>query len=112
MARTVQAVIDRVSVLLQDEDNVRYTVPQLRGHIVDAIVEARTVRPDLFVGEYTVPLPDDLEPADTLPVPDQFFAAIAMYVAGMAELRDDEFAIDGRAITLQSMYAKKLTTGV
>ena len=112
MARTVQAVIDRVQQLLNDARGVRYPPEQLRAHIVDAIVEARSVRPDLFVDEYTVPLPDTLLQGDVLPLPDQFFASVCMYVAGMAELRDDEFAVDGRAMTLQQMFARKLTTGV
>lgn len=112
MARKVQAVTDRVQQLLNDARGVRYPLDQLRGYVVDAVVEARSVRPDLFVGEYAVPLPDTLEQDDPLPLPDQFFAAVCMYVAGIAELRDDEFAVDGRAMTLQQMFARKLTTGV
>ena len=112
MPRTVQDVTNRVQQLLNDARGVRYPLEQLRTHIVDAIVEARSVRPDLFVDGYTLPLPDSLEQGDVLPLPDQFFATVAMYVAGMAELRDDEFAVDGRAMTLQQMFARKLTTGV
>ena len=112
MARTVQDVINRVQTMLQDKRGVRYTEPELCGHTLDAVVEARSVRPDLFVSQYSAPLPDRLEPGDALPIPDQLFASVCMYVAGMAELRDDEFAVDGRAMTLQQMLARKLTTGV
>jgi hypothetical protein len=112
MARTVQAVIDRVGEILQDADHVRYPVPQLIQHVVDAITHARAVRPDLFVASYTTPLPDTLTLTQDLPLPDQFFVAVCYYVVGSAELRDDEFAVDGRAMTLQQALTKKLVSGM
>lgn len=111
MARKVQDVLTRAREVLQDAAGVRYTDTELVSHTMDALLQCRSVRPDLFVGQYETPLPDTLVPADTLPVPDQFFAAIALYVAGSAELRDDEFAVDNRAMTLSSSLAKKLLTG-
>jgi hypothetical protein len=57
-------------------------------------------------------LPDTLPMGAALPVPDNLFATIGSYVAGAAELRDDEFAVDGRAMTLQQQLAKKLVTGM
>lgn len=112
MARTVQAVLTRAAEVLNDESFVRYTQAQLLQHVVDAVVHARSVRPDLFVGQYQNTLPDSLQTTDTLPLPDQFFAAVALYVAGMAELRDDEFAVDGRAMTIQQALTKKLVAGM
>ncbi len=49
--------------------------------------------------------------ADRIPLPDQLYASLVYYVAGRAELRDDEFAVDGRAMTLASMLGKKLIQG-
>lgn len=112
MARTVQGVINRVRELLQDAEGQRYLTEELLQHVVDSVVHARSVRPDLFVGAYTTPLPDALALEDPFPLPDQFFAAAAYYVAGCAELRDDEFAVDNRAMTLQQTYTKKLVSGV
>lgn len=112
MARTVQAVITRVREVLQDADGARYTDLELCAHCVDAIQQARSVRPDLFIGQYAAPLPDVLVPADPLPLPDQLFAAVGYYVSGNAELRDDEFAVDGRAATLSKAYTQKLMQGV
>ena len=112
MARTVQAVVDRALEILQDEAGVRYPEAQLRNYVVDAIVEARSVRPDLFVATYQTPLPDTLEGADPLPLPDQFFNTVCYFVAGKAELRDDEFANDGRAMTLLKSLTAKLTSGM
>lgn len=112
MARTAQAVIDRVREDLQDESGVRYTDPQILSRTVDAIVHARSVRPDLFVDSYATPLPDTLAPAATLPLPDQLFSSLCWYVAGACELRDDEFAVDGRAMTLLQLFSKKLVSGM
>lgn len=112
MARTVQAVLVRAREILNDDAGDRYTDDQLCSYVVDATVEARTIRPDLFVGQYGTPLPDTLLPADPFPLPDQFFAAVGEYVVACAELRDDEWAVDGRAATLRQTLQKKLTTGM
>lgn len=112
MARTVQAVLNRAAEVLNDVAFVRYTQAELLQHVVDAVTLARSVRPDLFVGQYATPLPDTLAVGDTLPLPDQFFAPLALYVAGMAELRDDEFAVDGRAMTISQALSKKLVAGM
>lgn len=112
MARTVQQVYDRAREILQDEAGARYTDPQLQMHLLDALLTVRSVRPDLFINGYETPLPDSLLVTDTLPVPDNLFAAISLYVSGAAELRDDEFAVDGRAMTLAGALAKKLISGI
>ena len=112
MARTVQAVFDRVRELLQDKQGERYLDEELAAHVVDAVVCARAVRPDLFVASYETPLPDTLDPTDTLPLPDQFFAAVCYDVVGAAEERDDEFAVDGRAANLKKALVEKLVTGM
>lgn len=112
MARTVQQLITRVQEILQDANGTRYTVPEITRHTVDALQTARSVRPDLYVGNYDVPLPDTIVATDLLPLPDQFFAAACYYVAGACEMRDDEFAIDNRAMTLQAAFTKKLVAGM
>lgn len=112
MARTVQQVITRAREILQDDDGTRYTDPELLAHVLDALEQVRMVRPDLFIGQYDTPLPDTLDLSTQLPVPDNLFAAIGQYVSGAAELRDDEFAVDGRAMTLQMALTKKLIGGM
>lgn len=117
MARTVQQMLDRVYETLQDMRRVRYPVAQLIGYLNDAVIEARSIRPDLFVGVYDdaivdVPVPVALGAPIPFPLPDQFFPAVCYYVTGRAEMRDDEFAVDGRAATLLSTFGKKLVTGV
>lgn len=111
MARTVNDLLGRVRETLQDQDGVRYPQVQLLGYMNDAVIEARSIRPDLFVGAYGSPIVDVNDPAAPFPLPDQFFPAVCYYVCGRAELRDDEFAIDNRAMTLLSAYGKKLISG-
>jgi hypothetical protein len=112
MARTVQAVLDRAREILNDKAGTRYLDDELCNYVRDAMVDARYIRPDLFVGVYLTPLPDTLVPSDPFPLSDQFFAVVGEYLVGMAELRDDEWAVDGRAATLRSTLKQKLTTGM
>lgn len=111
MARTVADVLSRVQETLQDLAGVRYPQTQLIGYLNDAVLEARSIRPDLFIGVFEVPIEDVVDPAAPFPLPDQFFPAVCFYVSGRAELRDDEFAVDGRAMTLLSSFGKKLIAG-
>lgn len=112
MARTVKNVVDRVQITLQDKKGTRYPADQLAGYLIDGLHLARQLRPDMFIGKYDVAIPDAMALADTLPVPDHVFGPLANYVAGCAELRDDEFAVDGRAMTLQEAYKKNLIQGI
>lgn len=111
MARTVQAVINRCREILQDNAGERYTQDEMISHLVDAVHVARSVRPDLFVGQYATPIADTYVPTDPFPLPEQFFATACYYVCGASELRDDEFAVDGRAMTLQAALTSKLVKG-
>lgn len=112
MARTVKDVVDRAGVTLQDKKGTRYLTSELVGYLIDGLQEIRTLRPDLFIGGFDQPLPDTMALTDPLPVPDNLFARLSEFVAGCAELRDDEFAVDGRAVILRAGLAKKLVQGV
>lgn len=112
MARTVQALIDRVWEILNDQGGNRYTSTQICKHVLDVYEQARSVRPDLFVGTYAASMPADVLATDPFALPDQFFAAAALYCAGACELRDDEFADDGRAMALRESFTKKLVSGM
>ena len=111
MARTVADVIKRVQITLQDKKGTRYPAEQLVGYLIDGLHLARQLRPDMFIGKYNVPIPDAMLLTDNLPVPDHVFGPLANYVAGSAELRDDEFAVDGRAMTLRESFVKNLVQG-
>lgn len=111
MARTVQDAINRVQELLQDKTGERYPVTELLLYVVEAVDQARSVRPDLFIGAYATPV-ETVVPSDPFPLPAQLFNGACYFIAGNAELRDDEFAVDGRAMTLKDSYTKKLISGM
>jgi hypothetical protein len=111
MARTVQDAINRCREILQDEAGDRYTQDQMISHLVDAVQIARSTRPDLFVAAFGTSFPDTYALGDPFPLPAQFFATACYYICGACELRDDEFAADNRAMTLQAALTSKLLKG-
>lgn len=113
MPYTGQRALDRAYEILQD-DGTRYPRAQLIAFLNEGIVAVRRVRPDIFVGRFGPPLPQVAEATinDPLPTPDSVFEGLAHYVAGRAELRDDEFAVDGRAMTLRGQLTQTLLQGV
>lgn len=112
MARTVQDVIAHARIPLNDVAGERYLDAEMAAYVLDAFHEARSIRPDLFVGQFLAAVPDELQLTDPFPLPDQFFRAVSEYVTGVAEMRDDEFAVDGRAMTLKASLTSKLIKGV
>jgi len=114
MAKTVGDVITAARGVLQDRNAqlYRYATVDLFTYLNDALLEMRRSRPDLFfnfIGEDT----PSFEPGDELepfPVSTLFFTPTVFYVAGRAELRDDEFTVDARAVTLMQQFTAKLLT--
>lgn len=105
-------VLDRAYDDLQDAERVRYAEASLLRYIHDGVTHARSVRPDLFIGSLTTPIAAITSSTQTVPLPDWCTAALAWYVVGRAEVRDDEFAVDGRAASLIGALTQKLVQGV
>lgn len=107
-----QALVD-ARVILNDTTGERYTNDDLISDLNSAISMTKMLRPDAFIlGEV---LPEfttaDLglgTPTD-FPLPEIFYQSFVYYLAGNAELRDDEFAVDNRAMTLLTAYRRNLT---
>src|SRR3954449_5937877 len=97
---TVKDVLDQVRDILQDVGAERYGDPSLIRILNVWIMEMRRARPGAFVGTFPVPAPTISTLADELPFPEQFFLPTVHFVAGTAEMRDDQFTQDGRANTL------------
>lgn len=93
---------------LNDAAGDRYTDAQLLAFCRQALNEARRLRPDLFIGKFSVNL-SALVATDALPIPDEFAQAIADFIAGRAELRDDEHVNSGRAVALAKLFSQALT---
>jgi len=105
---TFQQIIDDARVILNDEISSestvpRYTVAQLLSYARQALVGARQVRPDLFLSNLVGVFPA-FAGTDTIPLPEQYLVTLSDYIAHRAELRDDEFAVDGRASALLQKY--------
>lgn len=101
---TFQQITDEARVLLNDQYTdsntvTRYTESQLLGYARQALVDARRVRPDLFLTNLTGAFPV-LDSTDVVPMPEEYHVCLVDYVVHRAELRDDEFATDGRAAAL------------
>lgn len=104
---TLQDVIDSARVTLQDADKVRYPDAQLLEYANDGITLAFKYRPDFRLGNYTVAIGTYVA-TDQVPFPIQYQQLLKHYVAGRAELRDDEYSQDGRASALIGYYEKEL----
>lgn len=81
----------------------RYSDDSLVRYLNTGVQMARTDRPDYFMAELTVPLTPYVL-GSTLAVDPQLEPLLVYFIAGSAELRDDEFADDSRAIGLINMF--------
>jgi hypothetical protein len=117
--RTFGTLIAEARTLLQDK------VPTVDGQLrtsdaehFEAIngfmAEVRTKRPDLFLPMgLRTDLPFYAAPTDmttAFPLDLQAYQAMLYYVAGRAELKDDTFADDARAVTLLNKAVSQLLT--
>jgi hypothetical protein len=116
--RSVANLLARVRQVLQDEDqeNYRYPTSDLVGYYNDAMFETQRLRPDLFIGKWdAIPQVDEASDTDysvvDFALSPIYFLAVVDFVAGRTELRDDEFAVDGRAMTLMNSLSQKLMGG-
>jgi hypothetical protein len=105
---TFQTVMDDSRILLNDEITAlnptpRYTEAQLMSYARSALIEARRVRPDLFLSNLTTSFAS-YTAASTIPISDDYLLAMVDYVVHRAELRDDEFAVDGRSASLYQKF--------
>lgn len=106
MARTVAEVIAAARAAFNDPDADARTDATLIGYVLDALNYIRTIRPDLFLGQYRTSIAA-LTAGSNLPIDDRYFQAVYDYVTFRAEMTDDEYANNGRA-----ELAMKLTQGM
>lgn len=96
MAYTMQNVVDKARVPLNDADKTRYSDADLLGHANDAELLLRSKRPDLFFGSFSTAISAKAL-ADDFPLDDTLFPAVCDYVTARAETRNDESVIEQRA---------------
>jgi hypothetical protein len=118
MARTYQNIIDEARETLQDTDSegYRYTTAMLLNLLNRGLQELARLRPDAFYDTFVtedIVVPEIAEAglgAD-FGAPMMFYPAMVYWVIGSAELIEDEFATDGRAVTLLTNF-KQMVIGL
>ena len=115
--RTWGDLILETRTLVQDKlptsgSALRYTDDEMFETINRFVTEVRTKRPDLFLPlGLRRPLPRYSAAVDmTMPFPFDLscYSAFVYYLTGMAELREDTWANDGRAVTLSNKAISQL----
>lgn len=114
MARSLAEIIELTRSILQDQRApYRYNDLELCRYIGEAVAEARRLRPDLFAYSLDQPLPlyTNANLTTQVPLPDWLLTPMVSYVAGRAEIRDDTYTTDSRAVTLVNMFLNALKRG-
>ena len=104
---TFQEIIDSARVALQDVDKVRYSDDELLEYAIDGVLEARKLRPDFFLGGYAT-IPSSYSLTSTVPLPSLYVAYLKDFLVFKSEVRDDEYAVDGRAAAMLARFRSGL----
>jgi hypothetical protein len=108
MLATVQALLDEARVLLLDATvPYRYSDAELIRALNIAVLEARRLRPDLFL-QSAFALPTYTTGTDAFAIEPMYRPSFVYYVVGRAQLRDDEATQDARASVLMNKFVAQL----
>jgi hypothetical protein len=108
---TVAKFVTRARVLLQDtlDAPYRYSDTDLVEALNMAFLEARRLRPDLFLD--TVSLPNfSANDSTAVDLDEQYRVAFVYYMVGHIQLQDDEATQDARAGAFLAMFRAQLTS--
>jgi hypothetical protein len=111
--RTIGDAISEARVILQDKiAPYRYTDSELISIFNNALYEMKRLRPDAWLGSYgkEITLYNETQFALQIPFPSILFQATVFFIVGYAELRDDEFSADSRAIALLGAFGKQIAS--
>ena len=115
MARTIGSLLTEARVILQDTESGAYRFPdaELFQAFNGALLEARTKRPDLFLGmglRTAVPAYDaTVDLTTAFPLDDVAYTPILYYIVGRTELRDSTYSDDSRAVSMMNKFVSQLT---
>lgn len=111
---TVGQIVDRARTLLQDTvEPYRYPTPDLIAALNEACMEARRLRPDIYLRTLNQTLPAFANIADAVTdakIPSEYRPAFIYYIVGNAQLTDDEIGEDQRATIFLNKFVAQLTT--
>lgn len=104
---TVDSVVAAARTELQDTRTpYRYSDADLISYLNMAMLEARRLRPDLFLGRMLTY--STLSTGQPLNFEPMFRPSLVYYVSGRAYLRDDEATTDSRAAVLLNKFVAQL----
>ena len=107
---TVEKYVTTARVLLQDEvEPYRYEDAELLVALNLAIMEARRIRPDMFLETFD-DLPGDYTTVDSteVEIDEQYRSAFLYYIVGHAQARDEEDVQDQRAALYLTVFRDQL----
>jgi hypothetical protein len=110
---TVQDYVDRARVLLLDEvEPYRYSTESLIENLNMGLMEMRRIRPETMLPYFgsTVPEFSVATIATLVPLDQQNRTTLLYYIAGHAQLRDEENTQDSRAAAFLSKFTAQLLT--
>lgn len=109
---TLQTVADYVAearVLLQDQVvDYRYADAEILSALNMAFLEARRLRPDMFMLTPTVIPSYSTVNATVVAIDPQYAMSLLYYIVGMMNLRDQEDSQDQRASALMAKFVAQL----
>ena len=115
MAWTIVDAVDLARNLLQDQSTpYRHSDEKLVDYYNHALIEVNRLRPDLYLstsGVVTQYTTADIASLTAFPITDYYITPVAEYMTGMAQLEDDEFSVDGRAVVLMQTFRRALVGG-
>lgn len=103
MPLTMQNVIDRARVPLNDDAKARHTDAQMLVYAKDGLRLLLSRRPDLFFQNFAVDI-EALVLGDSLPLDDLYAPALQDYVTARAETRNTEADLEGRAVVFFNLF--------
>jgi hypothetical protein len=108
---TAQDYIDRARALLLDTvEPYRYSTLDLTEYLNQGILEARRLRPELFLGSLDSSLPefDTSDLSDDVPIDPMYRSAFVYYICGQAQMRDEENTQDTRAAAFLNKFTAQM----
>jgi hypothetical protein len=107
---TVTDYVAAARILLQDKsaEAYRYSDSELVLALSFAMLEARRLRPDLFIGRASAVPSFVANDATPVVLDQQYRVAVIYYIVGHAQLRDEEDTQDQRAAALLGKFQSQM----
>lgn len=100
--KSVQALLDRARIPLNDDEKVRYTDDELLRYFIEAMQLVMRKRPDLFIGSWQF-VPSAMIVTDHVPIHEMYWQVLADYVTGRAESVDADMSAESRAMLFMNL---------